>query len=204
MIASLRGILIDQSGDRVVIEAGGVGYAVTVTATARDGLAPVGSETRLHIHTHATQDGPMQLFGFADLRERHVFELLIGVQGVGPRLGLVIVSALPMRDLVRALGSSDVARLTQIRGVGRKLGERLGIELRDKVLALAAGDEGHPGARPGPPGKPVPEGPVGEVYRALVALGYKPPEFETILPTLDPAVPIADLVKQALAALRRR
>lgn len=203
MIASLRGTLVDKSTDGAVIEAGGVGYAITITASAFRGLPSLGNEARLHIYTHAVQDGGLQLFGFADGDERRLFETLISVQGVGPKLAVAIVSGVPTGELVRAIAGGDVGRLTQIRGVGRKIAERLAVELREKVAALAPSREGFGIARTSLPSI-VPSGRLGEVHGALVALGYRPAEFEAVIPTLDPATPVADLVKQALAALRRR
>jgi Holliday junction DNA helicase RuvA len=189
----------------VVVDVGGVGYAVTVTAATQRALPAEGSEARLHIYTHAVQDGPLQLFGFSDLDERRLFETLLSVQGVGPKVAVAILSGLPVGELVRAIAGGDVARLTQVRGVGRKIAERLAVELRDKVAALGGGGAarasgGGGGALPGF----VPAGPLGEVHGALVALGYKPAEFEAVLARLDPAVPVPELIKQALAALRRK
>src|SRR5512140_3937247 len=149
MIASLRGALLESGPDSVVIEAGGVGYAVTITATAQRALPPLGATAFLLIHTHAVQDGPLQLFGFADAEERRLFETLLSVQGVGPKVALAILSSLPTGDLVRAIAASDLATLTKIRGVGRKTAERIAVELRDKI-GIPAGDgataSGLPGA----------------------------------------------------------
>ena len=204
MIAHLRGTVLERGIDTAVIEVGGVGYAVTVTSAAMRALPPVGAEVRMYTYTHAVQDSPWQLFGFVDADERSLFEALLSVQGVGPKVAVAILSGLPVGELVRAIAGSDVARLTQIRGVGRKIAERLAVELREKIGALGLG-----GGRPAASASSalpsiVPQGRLGEVYGALVALGYKPQEFEALLPTLDPAVPAPDLIKQALAALRRK
>jgi Holliday junction DNA helicase RuvA len=175
-----------------------VGYAVSVTAAAFKALPPVGSEARLFIHTHAVQDGGLHLYGFADGDERRIFEALLSVQGVGPRVAVAILSGLALPDLVRFISGGDVARLTQVRGVGRKIAERLTVELRDKIgIVLAGGAD----AAPAPP---QPTGRLGEVQAALVSLGYKPGEIEPVLPALDAARPAPELVKQALAALRRK
>jgi Holliday junction DNA helicase RuvA len=198
VIASLRGVLLDRAPDQVVIEAGGVGYLVTITAAAYRALPPVGAEARLFVYTHAVQDGGLQLFGFADPDERRVFETLLSVQGVGPRVAVAILSGLPLPELVRAIASENLAALTQIRGVGRKIAERLTLELREKIIAL--GVAGKPAAAPGGP----PSGRLGEVYGALIELGYRPAEIEALVPTLDASQPAAELVKQALAALRRK
>jgi Holliday junction DNA helicase RuvA len=199
MIASLRGALLESGPDSVVIEAGGVGYAVTITAAAQRALPPLGATAFLLVHTHTVQDGPMQLFGFADAEERRVFETLLTVQGVGPKVALAILSSLPIGELVRAIGATDIATLTKIRGVGRKTAERLSVELRDKI-GVGGGQAGTGGVLPGI----VPAGRMGEVHGALTALGYKPSEFDIVLAKLDDSHPVTDLIKQALAALRRK
>ena len=182
-----------------MLEAGGVGYAVTITAAAQRGLPPLGATAFLLIHTHTVQDGPIQLFGFADAEERRVFETLLSVQGVGPKVALAILSSLPIGDLVRAISATDIATLTKIRGVGRKTAERISVELRDKIGVN--GGLSNPG---GPLPGSVPAGRMGEVHGALTALGYKPSEFDTVLSKLDDSHPVTDLIKQALAALRRK
>ena len=205
MIAWLRGTLLDKGLESVVVEAGGVGYQVAVTVSAHRSLPAAGGEARLHIYTHATQDAPWQLYGFADADERRVFETLLSVQGVGPRVAVAILSGLPVSELVKAVSGGDVARLTQIRGVGRKIAERLTVELRDKIAAAAAGGREMqviPGAGAAPAS--APPGRLGEVHAALLSLGFKPPEFEAVLATLDPTVATPDLVKQALAGMRRK
>jgi len=203
LIAQLRGSLIEREGDSLVVDVGGVGYLVTVTAAALRALPALGAETRLFIYTHAVQDGPLQLYGFPDAEERRLFETLLSVQGVGPKVAVAILSGLPLPELVRAISAGDIARLTQIRGVGRKIAERLAVELRDKIAAAASG-----GGRDAAGGSPlpgiVPQGRLGEVHGALLALGYRPHEFEPLLRSFDATVPVADLVKQALAALRRK
>jgi Holliday junction DNA helicase RuvA len=201
MIASLRGTLLDKGMETVVIEAGGVGYSVTPTVAAMRSLPQVGAEARLFIYTHALQDSPWQLYGFADGDERNVFETLLSVQGVGPRVAVAILGGLPVSELVKAISGGDLARLTQIRGVGRKIAERLTVELRDKIGAVAHGGGG---LVPLPAATKVPAGRLGEVHGALLALGYKPVEFEAVLPTLDAELPAPELVKRALAALRRK
>jgi len=199
MIASLRGALLESGPDSVVIEAGGVGYAVTITAAAQRALPPLGASAFLLVHTHTVQDGPTQLFGFADAEERRVFETLLSVQGVGPKVALAILSSLPIGELVRAIGATDLATLTKIRGVGRKTAERISVELRDKI-GVSGGQASVGGPLPGT----VPAGRKGEVHGALTALGYKPSEFDTVLAKLDDSHPVTDLIKQALAALRRK
>jgi Holliday junction DNA helicase RuvA len=200
MIASLRGSLLESGPDSVVIEAGGVGYAVTITAAAQRSLPPLGATAFLLIHSHMVQDGPLQLFGFADAEERRLFETLLAVQGVGPKVALAILSSLPIGDLVRAIGVGDIATLTKVRGVGKKTAERITIELRDKIGIGAGPGTASNALLPGS----VPEGRIGEVHTALTALGYKPSEFDVILRKLDQSHPVTDLIKQALALLRRK
>jgi holliday junction DNA helicase RuvA len=198
MIASLRGALLESGPDSAVIEAGGVGYDVTLTTAAQRALPPLGSTAFLLIHTHVVKDGPTQLYGFSDAEERRVFETLISVQGVGPKVALAILSSLPLGDLVRAIAAADIATLIRIRGVGRKTAERIAVELRDKIGI--AGREGPVGNLPSvaPPGR------MGEVHAALTALGYKPSEFDAVLTKLDDSHPVTDLIKQALGLLRRK
>jgi len=196
MIAHLRGIVIEKEADEVVIEAGGVGYRVFPTGSALRSLPELGREGRLFVHMHATQEGPPVLYGFADADERRLFDTLLGVQGVGPKVAVAVLSGLPAGELVKAIAAGDVARLTQIRGVGRKTAERIAVELRDKVGAVAGGGKAAGAA-------PVPTGKLGDVHGALLSLGYKASEFEVIVANLDPSEPTADLIRKALASLRR-
>jgi Holliday junction DNA helicase RuvA len=203
VIASLRGALRDNDGETVVVEVAGIGYQVFVSAAALGALPATGSDVFLYVHSHFIKDEPIRLYGFMDAAERGLFQTLIDVQGVGPRVALAILAGLPPGELVRAISTSDVARLTQIKGVGRKIAERLALELRDKITALpaAAGHapEAAPTAAPG-----VPTGPLGEVYGALLHAGYKPGEFAALVENMDAKRPVTDLLREALAALRRK
>jgi Holliday junction DNA helicase RuvA len=198
MIASLRGALLESGPDFAVIEAGGVGYAVTLTSAAQRALPALGATVFLLVHTHVVKDGPTQLYGFCDAEERRIFETLLSVQGVGPKVALAILSGMATGELVRAIASADIATLVRIRGVGRKTAERIAVELRDKI-----GIAGKGGGAVNVPAA-APSGPIGEVHAALTALGYKPSEFDTILSKLDVNHPVTDLIKQALGHLRRK
>jgi len=202
MIAFLRGELLEAAADVAVIDAAGVGYQVIVSAATAGVLPTIGSITQLYVHTHFVKDEPLRLYGFADLGERGLFQTLISVQGVGPRVALAILAGIEAGELVRAIATGDVGRLTQVKGVGRKTAERLALELREKILTLPVGKGV---AIPSAParGEP-PSGPLGDVYGALVQLGYKPGEIEPLLERLDPARPVTDLVREALGALRRQ
>jgi Holliday junction DNA helicase RuvA len=207
MIAQLRGQLVENDGDAVVIDVGGVGYQVLISAATLGALPPVGSEAHVFVHSHYVADEPLRLYGFAEAGERRLFQTLIAVQGVGPRVGLAILAGLPPGELVRAIAGGDVARLTQIKGVGRKIAERLTVELREKITALPLGREAAAAAGGGATAAARPAaqaGPLGDVFGALVGLGYKPGEIEALLADMDPSRPTEDLVRQALAALRKR
>jgi Holliday junction DNA helicase RuvA len=203
MIAHLRGRLLDGDGDTIVVEVGGVGYQVLISGGTLAVLPAVGAEIAIHIHSHYVADEPLRLYGFADPDERRLFQTLIGVQGVGPRVALAILAGLPAGQLVRAISGGDVARLTQIKGVGRKIAERLTVELREKIVTLPTG-RGAAASAVSSPRSAVPAGPLGDVHGALVALGYRAGEFEGLLAAMDATQPTGDLVKQALAALRRQ
>jgi holliday junction DNA helicase RuvA len=167
VIAHLRGRLLRKAPQAVVVDVAGVGYRAFIPVSTFYRLGDEGSEVSLRIHTHVRED-TLALFGFASVAEHALFERLIEVAGVGPRLAVNILSGIEADDLVAALRSSDVARLVRIPGVGRKTAERLVVELKDKMPAAAA------------PGQP----PAGEItpkedlLSALANLGYSRGEAE--------------------------
>ncbi|MEO5768950.1 MAG: Holliday junction branch migration protein RuvA [Polyangia bacterium] len=209
MIAHLRGRLLEKEPEAVVVEAGdGVGYQIAISVATARVLGVVGTEVRLWIYSHYVQDGGLSLFGFSDREERSLFETLLGVQGVGPKVAMAILSGLPASELTKAIAGADVARLTQIRGVGRKTAERLAVELRDKLVPFpvapqspSAGGAGG-GFLGSAPVSSLPPS-LADVQGALMTLGYRLGELEPVIARMDPALPVADLVKQGLAALRR-
>lgn len=204
MIAYLRGTIVDRSAEQVILDVGGVGYLVTITARALRSLpSERNKEAQLHVYTHASQDNPSQLFGFPDAQERRLFETLISVQGVGPRVAIAILSNIGLAELVRAVTSSDVQRLTQVKGIGKKIAERLCVELRDRIGAASSGASLSTIAGGAPVAMPRSEGPVGEVQGALLALGFTPAEVSPVLPKLDANKTTPDLIKDALALLRK-
>ena len=203
MIAHLRGRVLEKDTETAVLDVGGVGYEVSISAAAARGLGAIGADARLFIHSHVVQDGGTSLYGFTDREERALFQTLIGVQGVGPKVALAILSGLPPAELTRAIAGADVTRLMQIRGVGRKTAERLAVELRDKLVPFPVAPTSGVGASSGAPATSVLPERLLEVQSALVGLGYRPGEIEPLMARLDPGVAVADLVKQALAALRR-
>ena len=171
MIASLRGALADKQPDRVVIDVGGVGYDVQIPLSTYYAVGDRGAEVALRIHTHVREEA-LSLFGFATRLELHLFERLIGINGVGPRLALAVLSGIEPPALIQAIRTADVARLTRIPGVGRKTAERISLELKDKLQAVAPDDEAGDMARP------VDDGLRGDVISALLNLGYNRPPAE--------------------------
>jgi holliday junction DNA helicase RuvA len=135
MIAQLRGRLSVKEPHRIVVDVNGVGYLVFVPFSTFYRLPEVGAEVVLHTHTHVRED-VLQLFGFHTVEERGAFELLQGVSGIGPRLATNILSGISVDELVPALSEGNVTRLRAVPGVGKKLAERLALELRDKIATL--------------------------------------------------------------------
>ena len=154
MIGHLRGTVLEKHPNEVIVEAAGVGYAVQIPISTFTALPDAGAAVGLRIHTHVREDA-LVLFGFATSEEKAVFERLIAVSGIGPRLALTVLSGLPTADLVTAIRTGDVARLVRIPGVGKKTAERMVLELKDKLLApevaggkIAAAETGVPALSP--------------------------------------------------------
>src|SRR6516164_4947681 len=136
MIAHLRGRLIAKHPNQAIVEAGGVGYDVTITVPTFSDLPAQGSEVALHIHTHVREDA-LALFGFLRREEKQLFEKLSTVSGIGPKLAITILSGMAAADMVGAIRSNDFSRLTRIPGIGKKTAERMVLELRDKLESFA-------------------------------------------------------------------
>ena len=132
MIAHLNGTLLEKHVQRLVVDVGGVGYDVSVPLSTFYTVGDPGSRVALRIHTHVREDA-LQLFGFATALELLLFQRLIGVSGIGPKVALAVLSGIEPDELVRAIRSADVARLTRIPGVGKKTSERLVVELKDRL-----------------------------------------------------------------------
>jgi Holliday junction DNA helicase RuvA len=138
MIAHLRGKLLTKHPNQAIVETGGVGYDVTISVPTFSELPAIGSEVSLHVHIHVRED-VIALYGFLRSAEKQLFEKLITVSGIGPKLAITILSGMPVDDMVGAIRGNDVARLTRIPGIGRKIAERLVLELRDKLPPPTAG-----------------------------------------------------------------
>ena len=163
MIGQLRGSLADKRPNQVLVDVGGVGYLVAVPLSTYAALGELHTQVTLLIHTHVREDA-LALYGFLSAREKHLFELLISASGVGPSLALKILSGMSVEELIPAIRGGQLERLTRIPGVGRKTAERMVVELKDKLEAVAATEQ-----------KPVAASPAGmeaDVVSALVNLGY--------------------------------
>ena len=160
MIAHLRGKLIAKHPNQAVVEAAGVGYDVTITIPAFSELPAVGAEVALFIHTHVRED-TLALYGFLRAPEKQLFEKLISVSGIGPKLAITVLSGMSADSLVASIKGNNVAALTRVPGIGKKTAERMVLELRDKLDAFAA-----------PPAAAAVSPVVEDVLSALVNLGY--------------------------------
>ena len=167
MIALLRGTLVDKNPNRLIVEAGGVGYDVQVPLSTFYELGEPGTPVTLRIHTHVRED-VIALFGFATPLELNLFERLIAINGIGPKLALAVLSGIEPGDFIKAIRTQDVARLTAIPGIGKKTAERIGLELKDRLPATLqpAGQESTIAARPE-------EQLHADLLSALLNLGYQ-------------------------------
>lgn len=163
MIGQLRGRLAEKRPNQVLVDVGGVGYLVAVPLSTYAALGDLHTEVTLLIYTHVREDA-LALYGFVSSREKHFFELLLSASGVGPALALKILSGMSVEELVPAIRASDLVRLTRIPGVGRKTAERIVVELKDKLEAVAV--------ESGQRAVASPAGVEADVVSALVNLGY--------------------------------
>ncbi|MGZ8567675.1 MAG: Holliday junction branch migration protein RuvA [Actinomycetota bacterium] len=188
MISFLDGELVEKGGDRVVIAVAGVGYDVTVPTSVLAGLPPVGGPARIHTRMVVREDA-MTLYGFATTDERELFDLLTGVTGVGPKVALSFLSALRPEAIRRAVIAGDAAALTVVPGVGKKVAQRVVLDLRDRL---------------GGEGDLVAEGPLADVREALLSLGLTAGEASTAMIDLEPDdKPTEDLLREALQKVGR-
>jgi len=162
MIAHLRGRLLAKHPNQAIVETAGVGYDVTISVPTFSDLPTVGAEVSLHIHTHVRED-LIALYGFLRPAEKQLFEKLITVSGIGPKLAITILSGMAADEMVGAIRGNDVARLTRIPGIGKKTAERMVLELRDKL----------PVAGPSAPAAPPLNAAEEDVLSALLNLGYQ-------------------------------
>jgi Holliday junction DNA helicase RuvA len=167
VIANLRGQILSKSPNAVVVDCGGVGYELAISVTTYTEIGDVGSETRLHVHTHVREDAFL-LFGFAEMTEKRLFEKLLTISGIGPKLAITVLSGISAERLVGAIRGGDHATLTRIPGIGKKTAERVVLELKDKLDDLV-------GSAPVGERKPSLGATAEDVLSALVNLGYPRP-----------------------------
>lgn len=197
MIAHLRGRLISKNPNQAIVDCGGVGYDVTISVATFSELPPEGVEASLYVHTHVRED-QIALFGFADTREKRLFEKLLSISGIGPKLAITILSGISAERLVVAIRGGDHGTLTKIPGIGKKTAERIVLEIKDKLddLAVPVSDGG------------VHHGPAADdALSALVNLGYPRPVAQKAIETAieRDAAAGADfetLFRAAMAAIR--
>jgi Holliday junction DNA helicase RuvA len=192
VIALLAGNVAVRRGDHVVVECGGVGYRVAVSAETLRKVPAVGREVVLHTHL-IVRDDALALYGFATEEERSLFLMLLGVQSVGPKVALAVLSGGPPRDLLAAVAAGDTARLQAVPGIGKRTAERIVVELREKVDATL----------------PAPEiritrsdDPRALAREGLIGLGYSPSEADELLDRTEGDRP-EDLIAGALRTARR-
>jgi Holliday junction DNA helicase RuvA len=192
VIAHLRGRIFEKQPNRIVVDVQGVGYDVLVPLSTFYGLGEPGSEIALRIHTHVREE-TLALYGFATWLEQDLFERLIAISGIGPKLALAVLSGIEPPELIRAIERGDVARLTAIPGVGKKTSERIVLELKDRLPrpqpALAAAGGAAYALRD-------------DVLSALMNLGYHRPLAEKAVEAAAKATPDGDFERTLKHALR--
>ena len=209
MIARLDGVLVERMPPHVVIDCAGVGYDVVCSAYTLAALPADGERVALRVYTHAMET-KISLYGFFDVQERALFDLLITVKNVGPSTAIAILSGSTPRDIATLIANEDVPGLTRIKGVGKKTAELLVVELKDKCAEALLGWDAADGLRPamlpaGAARKPRRHPLVDEVTLALVGMGWKPVEAEQAVVDLPvpPDATIEQLLRQALRSMPR-
>jgi Holliday junction DNA helicase RuvA len=195
VIAQLRGRLLEKQPNRIVLDVNGVGYDVCVPLSTFYGLGDSGAEIVLRIHTHVREDA-LALYGFATTLEQELFERLINISGIGPKVALAVLSGIEPAELMRAIERGDVARLTGIPGIGKKTSERIVLELKDRLpraVVAAAPSGGAPAA---------PDSVRDDVLSALLNLGYHRPLAEKAVASAITAVPDGGFERTLKQALR--
>ena len=196
MIAALRGRLMEKHPARLIVDVGGVGYDVQVPLSTYGSVGDLGGEIALRVHTHVREE-QIALFGFITALEQQIFERLISVNGIGPKVALAVLSGIAPGDLVASVQGNEPARLTTIPGIGRKTAERIVLELRDRLPAALPVS-----AEPATPGSVV----RADLLSALVNLGYPRPTVEKAVGDVLKATPGAsfdEALRQALGRLAR-
>jgi Holliday junction DNA helicase RuvA len=181
MIAFLRGLLLEKHPNQLIVDVQGVGYDVTIPVSTFSAIGDAGTEVRLRVHTHVREDA-ISLFGFLTANEKMIFEKLIGVSGIGPKLAITVLSGLPIGELVGAIRGNQLTALVRIPGVGKKTAERMVLELKDKLdmlAALAPASSG--GSAPPAKNKNSFTGVEEDVLSALINFGSARPNAEAAI-----------------------
>jgi len=199
VIARLKGTLAGKAPNRLTVDVGGVGYDVLVPLSTFYGIGEIGADVTLRIHTHVRED-VIALYGFATPLEQDLFERLIAISGIGPKLALAVLSGIDPGDLVRAIRTQDVARLIRIPGVGKKTAERIGLELKDRLPLAATAAAGQlEGVAPGDDLR-------SDLLSALTNLGYKGQVAEKAVDAAlkkTPAASFEDVLRDILRGMTR-
>lgn len=199
MIYCLTGTILEKIPGEAVIECGGVGYLVRLPVSALGGLPPVGEKTTVYTFL-AVSENDVSLYGFVHQFERQMFILLTSVSGVGPKVGLSILSALTPDQIVLAVSAGDYKAFTAASGVGPKLGQRLVLELKDKVAkGVAGGDLDIANMAAASPG--VTAAAPTQAVAALVSLGYTQSEAAAAVAKVDPGFPVSEIIRLALKSM---
>jgi Holliday junction DNA helicase RuvA len=193
MIAHLRGKLLAKHPNQAIVETGGVGYDVTISVPTFSDLPGVGGDVALHIHTHVRED-MLALYGFLRSAEKTLFEKLITVSGIGPKLAITILSGMAADEMVNAIRGNDIARLTRIPGIGKKTAERMVLELRDKLPPEKAGEVAT---------MPTLSAVEEDVLSALMNLGYQRASAEKALSAITKNGQFDAMFRQALTVLSK-
>jgi Holliday junction DNA helicase RuvA len=204
MIGRIRGKLVHKQAPDILVEVGGVGYELQVPLTTLFQLPALGSEVSLVTHFVVREDAQL-LYGFIDERDRMLFRQLIKVSGVGPKLGLTILSGMDARSFVRCVQRDDISSLIALPGVGKKTAERLLVEMRDKLKGwLVGADSAQEQAEGGAPMTPVSDI-VADAEGALISLGYKPQEATRMVTAVneDSVVDSEELIRRALKSMAK-
>lgn len=191
MIGQLRGRLRRKDTEALIVDVGGVGYRVVVPLSTYYDLPEAGGEVDLRIHTHVRDDA-IDLYGFGTAAQQQLFEALLGVSGIGPKLAVTILSGMEADTLVRAIANADVARLTSIPGVGKKTAERVALELKDRAAQIMPTDTAGPASV------------RDDVLSALLNLGYKRRDAEAALGQVgDDISAFEEILRLSLRALAK-
>ena len=200
MLYSVRGKLIHTTASSAVVECGGVGFDCQTTLNTLKTLK-AGSEVTLFTYLNVREDA-MELFGFATKTELETFKTLISVSGVGPKAGLSVLSELSPEQVAMAIATDDIKTITRAQGIGKKIAQRIVLELKDKLAKAVSGDGGFPNIGSG--AAAAASGNVPKAVEALGVLGYTPADVAPVLATLDSDLPVEQLIALTLKQMGRQ